>query len=150
MVHTSDTRDVGEREALRRFIRQVRSHPVQRPNLFVAAGATNVLWIFCPNDSSVPSDSWNQWQNYYRGDAYVDWMGFDGYNWGTVQSTSTWQTFPTIASQIYASPAAKGKPITIPETASTELGGDKAAWIAGILPSLKTTFAGIKALAGSR
>ncbi|HZL21019.1 MAG TPA: glycosyl hydrolase [Polyangia bacterium] len=115
-------------------------------DLFVAAGATNALWVFCPNVTSVPSDSWNQWQNYYPGDAYVDWMGFDGYNWGTVQSTSTWQTFPTIASQIYASLAATGKPIMIPETASAELGGDKAAWIAGILPSLKTTFPEVKAL----
>jgi hypothetical protein len=115
-------------------------------DLFVAAGATNALWVFCPNDVSVPSDSWNQWQNYYPGDAYVDWMGFDGYNWGTVQTTSTWQSFPTIVSQIYSTLTAKGKPIMIPETASTELGGDKAAWIAGILPSLKTMFPGIKAL----
>ena len=106
-------------------------------DLFVAAGATNALWVFCPNVVSVPGESWNQWQNYYPGDTYVDWMGFDGYNWGTVQTTSTWQTFPTIASQIYSSLATKGKPIMIPETASTELGGDKAAWIAGILPSLE-------------
>jgi hypothetical protein len=115
-------------------------------DLFVAAGATNALWVFCPNVASVPGDSWNQWQNYYPGDTYVDWMGFDGYNWGTVQTTSSWQAFPTIAGQIYASLATKGKPIMIPETASTELGGDKAAWIAGMLPSLKTTFPGIKAL----
>ena len=115
-------------------------------DLFVAAGATNALWVFCPNVDSVPGDSWNQWQNYYPGDAYVDWMGLDGYNWGTVQSTSTWQTFHTIVSRIYPSLAAKGKPIMIPETASTELGGDKAAWIAGILPSLEAMFPGIKAL----
>ena len=115
-------------------------------DLFVAAGATNALWVFCPNVDSVPGDSWNQWQNYYPGDAYVDWMGLDGYNWGTVQSTSTWQTFPTIVGRIYSSLAAKGKPIMIPETASTELGGDKAAWISAILPSLKSTFPGIKAL----
>jgi glycosyl hydrolase family 26 len=116
-------------------------------DLFLAAGATNALWVFCPNVDSVPGDSWNQWQNYYPGDAYVDWMGFDGYNWGTVQSTSTWQAFPTIAARIYSSLATKGKPIMIPETASTELGGDKAAWIAAILPALKSTFPGIKALA---
>jgi hypothetical protein len=115
-------------------------------DLFVAAGATNALWVFCPNVNSVPDESWNQWQNYYPGDAYVDWMGFDGYNWGTVQTTSTWQSFPTIAGQIYPSLATKGKPIMIPETASAELGGDKAAWIAAILPSLKTTFPGVKAL----
>jgi hypothetical protein len=73
-------------------------------------------------------------------------MGFDGYNWGTVQTTSTWQTFPTIASRIYAGLAAKGKPIMIPETASTELGGDKASWIAGILPALEASFPQVKAL----
>ena len=114
-------------------------------DIFVSAGATNVLWIFCPNVDSVPGDAWNQWSNYYPGDAYVDWMGFDGYNWGTVQATSTWQSFPAIAARIYAGLAAKGKPIMIPETASAELGGDKAAWIAGILPSLETSFPAIKA-----
>ncbi len=115
-------------------------------DLFVAAGATNALWVFCPNVASVPGDSWNQWQNYYPGDAYVDWMGFDGYNWGTIQATSTWQTFPAIAGSIYASLAAKGKPIMIPETASAEQGGDKTAWIAGILPAMKTMFPAVKAL----
>jgi Glycosyl hydrolase family 26 len=115
-------------------------------DLFVAAGATNALWVFCPNVASVPGDSWNQWQNYYPGDAYVDWTGFDGYNWGTVQATSTWQTFATIAGSIYASLAAKGKPIMIPETASAEQGGDKTAWIAGILPAMKTMFPEVKAL----
>jgi len=115
-------------------------------DLFVAAGATNVLWVFCPNVASVPGDSWNQWQNYYPGDAYVDWMGFDGYNWGTVQTTSTWQTFPAITGSIYASLAAKGKPIMIPETASAEQGGDKTAWITGVLPVMKTMFPAVKAL----
>jgi len=115
-------------------------------DLFVAAGATNALWVFCPNVASVPGDSWNQWQNYYPGDAYVDWVGFDGYNWGTVQTTSTWQTFAAIAGSIYPSLAAKGKPIMIAETASAEQGGDKAAWIAGILPAMKTMFPAVKGL----
>ena len=34
----------------------------------------------------------------------------------------------------------------IPETASAELGGDKAAWIAAMLPALESTFPAIKAL----
>jgi hypothetical protein len=41
--------------------------------------------------------------------------------------------------------ASKGKPILIAETASAEAGGDKAAWIAGILPALRT-FPAIKGL----
>ena len=115
-------------------------------DIFTNAGAANVIWVFSPNVDSVPGDAWNQWSNYYPGDAYVDWMAFDGYNWGTAQVGGTWQTFPTIVSRIYAGLAAKGKPIMIPETASSELGGDKAAWIAGILPALKTSFPAIKAL----
>ena len=115
-------------------------------DLFVSAGATNVVWVFCPNVDSVPGDAWNQWSNYYPGDAYVDWMGFDGYNWGTVQTGSSWRTFANIAGTIYTGLAGKGKPIMIAETASTELGGDKAAWIAGLLPVLGGSFPSIRAV----
>ncbi|MFZ5896410.1 MAG: glycoside hydrolase family 26 protein [Myxococcota bacterium] len=112
-------------------------------DLFVSAGATNVLWVFCPNVDSVPGDAWNQWSNYYPGDAYVDWMGFDGYNWGSAQ---TWQAFSAIAGRIYPGLATKNKPIMIAETASTEQGGDKASWIAAVVPALKNTYPNIKAL----
>ncbi len=115
-------------------------------DVFITAGASNVVWVFCPNVDSVPGDAWNQWSNYYPGDAYVDWMGFDGYNWGTVQSGSTWRTFAAMTGAIYAGLAAKAKPIMIAETASTEQGGDKAAWITGILPALKDSYPSVKAL----
>jgi beta-mannanase len=115
-------------------------------DVFSGAGATNVLWVFSPNVDSVPGDAWNQWSNYYPGDGYVDWMGFDGYNWGTVMTGTSWRTFTNMTSAIYAGLAAKGKPIMIPETASTELGGDKGAWITAVLPALKTSFPAIKAL----
>ena len=53
-------------------------------NKFQAAGATNAIWVWCPNADSVPADSWNALQNYYPGDAYVDWVGIDfyGLKWG--------------------------------------------------------------------
>ena len=115
--------------------------------MFTSAGATNVVWVFCPNVDSVPGDAWNQWSNYYPGDTYVDWMGFDGYNWGTVQSGSTWRTFASHDGR-RSTPAsrAKAKPIMIAETASTEQGGDKAAWITGVLPALKESYPSVKAL----
>ena len=92
-----------------------------------------MLWVFSPNVDSVPGDAWNQWTNYYPGDGYVDWMAFDGYNWGTVQTGSTWRSFT--ASRARSTRArGRGKPIMIPEIASAEQGGDKAAWIAAILP----------------
>jgi hypothetical protein len=46
-------------------------------DLFVKAGATNVIWIWDPNDiHPVPNV---QLQPLYPGDAYVDWIGVTGY-----------------------------------------------------------------------
>jgi beta-mannanase len=115
-------------------------------DLFTQTGASNVLWVFSPNADSVPGDAWNQWSNYYPGDSYVDWLGFDGYNWGTVQTGSIWRTFEAIGSSIYPSLAAKGKPLMIPETASAEQGGNKAAWISALLSTFQQSFPAIKAL----
>ena len=115
-------------------------------DLFTAEGASNVIWVFCPNFESVPRDDWNKWTGYYPGDAYVDWMAFDGYNRGTSEDGSTWRSFATVTGLIYPGLAAKGKPIMIAETASTEDGGDKAAWIKAILPALRSSFPAIKAL----
>jgi beta-mannanase len=106
-------------------------------DVFKDAGATNVLWVFCPNVDSVPSESWNQWSNYYPGDQYVDWMCFDGYNWGT-------DTFESMTSRIYPGLAAKGKPIMLGETSTKDV--EKATWISAILPAMKSRFPLLKAL----
>ncbi len=83
--------------------------------------------------------------DYYPGDAYVDWTGVDGYNWGTSQPGFAWQSFHDVFVDIYAKLAAVGKPILIGEMASDEVGGDKAQWIDGIIPALRTDFPLIKA-----
>ena len=46
-------------------------------NLFAAAGATNVIWIWDPNDIYPVQDV--RLEPYYPGDAYVDWVGVSGY-----------------------------------------------------------------------
>ena len=43
-------------------------------------GATNVLWNWSVNAGSFPDEAWNQPMNYYPGDEYVDWIGFDSYD----------------------------------------------------------------------
>jgi hypothetical protein len=48
-------------------------------DLFVAAGATNVVWAWCPNVTAVHGGNRNT-LDYYPGDSYVDWTGVDGYN----------------------------------------------------------------------
>ena len=110
-------------------------------DIFVAAGATNVVWAWCPNVTD--TDGGNRiTMNYYPGDAYVDWTGVDGYNWGT--RNGGWQSFEQVFKSIYTLLAAKKKPILIGEMASSQAGGDKAKWIDEIIPTLRRSFPLIK------
>jgi hypothetical protein len=85
----------------------------------------------------------------YPGDAYVDWVALDGYNWGTDYG-NRWQTFAEVYTASYKElrQLAPTKPIMIAEIGSQENGGDKAAWIRDALGvQLPTNFPAIKALA---
>ncbi|MDQ3990806.1 MAG: hypothetical protein M3245_00645, partial [Actinomycetota bacterium] len=95
--------------------------------LFRAEGASNVAFVWSPNHESVPSQSWNHWSSYYPGDAYVDWVGPDGYNWGTTRSWSSWRSFEVLFRKVYDDYAAR-KPIMIADVGSAEQGGSKSSW----------------------
>jgi hypothetical protein len=97
-------------------------------DVFEQEGARNVTWVWSPNSEDVPAESWNHWTEYYPGDAYVDWVGPDGYNWGASRSWSTWRSFADIFRGIYRDYAGR-KPIMVAETASVEQGGSKADWL---------------------
>jgi len=114
-------------------------------DIFVADGATNVVWAWCPNVTDEPRVAWNETLGYYPGDDYVDWTCVDGYNWGTTNGGG-WQSFQQVFTNVYAKLATKGKPILIGEMASTEEGGNKAQWIAAMVPALKTNFPLIRGL----
>ena len=114
-------------------------------SLFDAEGATNVVWVWCPNATDVPAQPWNHWSRYYPGDAFVDWVGVDAYNWGTTHTWSSWTSLASTISGIYADYGSR-KPIMVAETASTEQGGDKSAWIRSLRSTLKTRFPSIAAL----
>lgn len=110
-------------------------------DIFLAAGATNVVWAWCPNVTDIHGGN-KQTMDYYPGDAYVDWTGVDGYNWGT--TNGGWQTFQQVFSEIYPLLAAKKKPIMIGEMSSAQVGGNKAKWIDEIIPTLRANFPLIK------
>jgi hypothetical protein len=99
-------------------------------DIFVQQGATNVKWVWSPN---VTYGSQYPLADLYPGNAYVDWLGLDGYNWGLDPHLGhpTWQSFADIFGATYAevTALAPGKPLMIAETASTENGGNKAEWI---------------------
>lgn len=113
-------------------------------HIFDQVGVTNVAWVWAPNADSKPggidSSSWNNWRNYYPGDAYVDWVGIDGYNWGG----DYWQSFGDMFEPVYRDYAAR-KPIMLAETSSVEDGGSKAEWIGDAASWMKTHNA-VKAL----
>lgn len=106
-------------------------HVVDR---FYVLGAMNVRWIWVPNEEyeDVPALA----RDVYPGDVYVDWFGMNGFNWGAAirwkscDCQSAWRTFDEIFENTYDNLLAIAKkPIMILETASSEVGGDKAAWI---------------------
>ncbi|HEX3835249.1 MAG TPA: glycosyl hydrolase [Solirubrobacteraceae bacterium] len=117
-------------------------------DIFDAEGVRNVSWVWAPNSESSPggwdASSWNNWRNYYPGDAYVDWVGIDGYNWGSLPGGDGWLPFGTIMNPVYSDYASQ-KPIMIDETGSTESGGNKAQWISDMGTWVKA-HAAIKAL----
>lgn len=112
---------------------------------FATAGAANVRWIWSPN---VEYDGSTPLTDLYPGDDLVDWIGVDGYNWGTTQSWSSWQPLEDVFGPTYDTVRRlTGLPIMISETASGEQGGDKAAWIEdAFLNALPNRFPAVRAL----
>ncbi|MHB8465115.1 MAG: glycoside hydrolase family 26 protein [Acidimicrobiales bacterium] len=103
-------------------------------DLFAAAGVSNVSWVWSPN---VVDSGTTALTELYPGDAYVDWLGVDGYNWGTTQSWSGWQSFTDVFGATLAQLRGLSKhQIMIGETASAEQGGSKADWIRGLFSGL--------------
>ena len=106
---------------------------------FRSAGASNVSWIWSPNTRFY--DDPCSYSQIYPGDNFVDFVGLDGYNWGTTQSWSTWQSFSDVFGQSYNElTRLTGKKILIMEVSSAESGGSKAQWITDMFSDLRTKF----------
>ncbi len=116
-------------------------------DLFAAAGAHNVIWVWCPNEGNPVGEAWNEVELYYPGSEFVDWLGMDGYNWGNSRPWSRWRSFPEVFGELYRRLVAldPDKPIMIAEFASSEEGGDKARWIEEAFRLIRESFPRIKA-----
>lgn len=107
--------------------------------------APNVSWIwnpnvYTPNSTPGPGVPGNP-ANWYPGDAYVDWMGADGYSYGT-------ESFSKVFGPTYKlfQELAPGKPIILPEWAASNREGRKAAYISEAFEQVPTNFPAIKAM----
>jgi hypothetical protein len=106
-------------------------------DIFVAEGATNVSFVWCPNADSVPDTAANSISAYWPGDAYVDYAGIDGYNFGG----SSWRSFSSIFSAAYAKVTSlSSKPVIVGEIGCSSVGGDKAAWITDMFKVIPSSF----------
>lgn len=103
-----------------------------------------VVWVWAPNN--VDSEDAPAALEYYPGDAYVDWAGIDGYNWGTSDPDFEWQSFEDVFADMYAELSTLDKPIIIGETASAPKGGSKAGWIEAIPSTLRSDFPDVRAV----
>jgi beta-mannanase len=110
-----------------------------------ASGATNIRWVWSPN---VDNDGLGvPFKELYPGDDYVDWVGLDGFNRGTSWSSTEWQGVSDIFSASVAHVRdLTDKPIMIGETGSSEVGGDKAAWIRNQLGAVPKKLPDVRAV----
>lgn len=118
---------------------------------FDARGATNVRWVWVPNKvyDTIPAS----FAEVYPGDDYVDWIGMNGYNWGTsvywvsCPCQSKWETFSEVFDETYRELVDfSDKPIMVGEAASSEKGGNKARWISnGLISHLPDRYPQVRA-----
>ncbi len=104
-------------------------------DIFTAAGARNVTWVWSPNIAYPGSQPL---RTLYPGDRYVDWVGLVGYYGRPRSGPAGYPTFddlfgPTLAQLEHLT----GKPIVITETGGVEVGGHKAAWISDFFAGLR-------------
>lgn len=79
--------------------------------------ANHLQWVWSVNNTDEGGYSA---ESYYPGDAYVDWVAVDGYNWGTSQTWSSWQTPDQVfGPMIRRLRAMTTKPLAITELASS-------------------------------
>ncbi len=110
-------------------------------DLFRYHGATNVRWVWSPNEDSggsLPLGS------LYPGDEWVDWVAIDGFDFG---GSVGWPSFTTVFGSTYERLAElTRRPMMIAETGANQNGGDKAEWIRSALGSEVPAFSRLRAL----
>ena len=107
-------------------------------DIFKEEGATNVTWVFHVNANSFPEESWNNYNAYYPGDEYIDWIGFSVY--GAITPDENWENFTQIMDTSYPELEAvsKTKPLAVLEFGVMERNNQKAQWIKDALESVES------------
>ena len=108
---------------------------------FRARGVTNVAFVWTMMGWTFNPRSERDAGSYYPGDAYVDIVGADGYNWYPMKSGSTWTSFRAIFRDSNAFAIAHDKPWMVVEFGVQEdpaVPGRKAQWLLDALSTAKS------------
>jgi hypothetical protein len=102
--------------------------------VFHAAGADNVQWAWVPNYQSVPNNEANNYNNYYPGHAYVDWVGTLGFdcNWDWNNPGSANMSFQSLFNSVLSDLANRypAKPQIVAWFGTAGDASTKQSWIA--------------------
>ncbi|HEX7149177.1 MAG TPA: hypothetical protein VF512_16830, partial [Actinomycetota bacterium] len=118
-------------------------------DVFNRVGADNVVFVW--NMMGFVGGNADIYPTLYPGDAYVDWIAYDPYNWYGCKAGHKYRSFAQITKPFYDWTAAHapGKPLMLAEYGLREQPAgapSKAEWLRDSLVQLKTTRTRIKAL----
>lgn len=112
-------------------------------DLFVAQGATNVIWVWDMRGSLFTSTA--AANAMYPGDKYVDWVAADAYNWYPGKSGSNWRSFADAfspfhqwANQVHPGIPQMAEETGVQEDTATPDPTRKAAWIRDMAATIKS------------
>lgn len=88
--------------------------------IFRQEGARNAAFVWTPYLASDTA--------FWPGDAEVDWIGLDVFNYGNLAENGSWLEFETIVRTQRSYLSHLGKPMLVAEAGSSNSGGDKADW----------------------
>jgi Glycosyl hydrolase family 26 len=109
-------------------------------SIFRERSVTNVAWVWTMMGWTFDGKSGRNAMDYYPGDAYVDFVASDAYNWYGVQNNAEWRSFEQAFATTRAFAVAHNKPWIAAEFGTEEdpqQAGRKAQWIRDVLPTVK-------------
>jgi len=99
--------------------------------VFRSSRAKNVRWVWGPSVFPSTAAAWNDWEDAYPGNPYVDYIGLAGLDYGGTKTS--WM--PLSFEQLFEQPVrrirrlADDKPILITATSTLQMGADRQQWI---------------------
>ncbi|MBN1413057.1 MAG: hypothetical protein JW969_19615 [Spirochaetales bacterium] len=122
----------ANREAAEKYIAMYR----KIVTVFREEQADNVSFVWAPFAKNLPDEEWNQFENYWPGEEYVDWIGIDGYNWYDIYPMETVDDLFKVSIDRLIKLCDK-KPVMLAEFGSNKHDG-RDAWIRETFQKLKT------------